>query len=187
MRRGTEHHKIKWGDVVLKRDKQFQLDYLENNERATKTRTGVDVTDSRACTPRIYATPDNPEKCPVSTYMLYRVKRPDGYSKHDDPFYISVVTNEKLPRIQDRWFISSPIGVNKLNIMKIVKNAGLPDNKRITNTSVRKTLLQRMTNSNVTNTLHVYVTGHKNIQSLGNYRTINDTQKYAISSILSKS
>lgn len=189
MRGGTEHHKMKWGDVVLKRDEQLQLDYLEYNERATKTRTGVDVTDSRACPPRMYATPDNPEKCPVSTYVLYRVKRPDGYSKHDDPFYISVVTNEKRPRIQDRWFISSPIGVNKLNdiMKKMSKNAGLPDNKRITNTSVRKTLVQRMTDSNVPDTLQVYVTGHKNIQSLNNYRTINDTQKFAISSILSKS
>lgn len=67
------------------------------------------------------------------------------------------------------------------------KNAGLPDNKRITNTSVRKTLVQRMTDSNVPDILQVYVTGHKNIQSLNNYRTINDTQKFAISSILSKS
>lgn len=70
---------------------------------------------------------------------------------------------------------------------KMSKNAGLPDNKRITNTSVRKTLVQRMTDSNVPDTLQVYVTGHKNIQSLNNYRTINDTQKFAISSILSKS
>lgn len=96
---------------------------------------------------------------------------------------------KKRPRIQDRWFISSPIGVNKLNdiMKKMSKNAGLPENKRITNTSVRKTLVQRMTDSNVPDTLQVYVTGHKNIQSLNNYRTINDTQKFAISSILSKS
>lgn len=79
----------------------------------------MDVTVSRACPPRMYANPDNPEKCPVSTYVLYRDKRPDAYSRHDDPFYISVVTNEKRPRIQERRFISSPIGVNKLNdIMK---------------------------------------------------------------------
>lgn len=60
------------GDVVLKRDEQLQLDYLEYIERATKTRTGVDVTDSRACPPRIYTTPDNPEKMPsVNFYVVY--------------------------------------------------------------------------------------------------------------------
>ncbi|XP_061196504.1 uncharacterized protein LOC133204775 [Saccostrea echinata] len=189
MRGGTEHRNMRWGDVVLKRDEALQLDYLEYHERATKTRTGVDVTDSRACPPRMYATPANPEKCPVSTYILYRDKRPEGYSKHEDPFYISVVTNEKRPRMQDRWFICSPMGVNKLNdlMKRMSKNAGLPDNKKITNTSVRKTLVQRMTDSNVPDTLQVYVTGHKNIQSLNNYRTINDSQKYAISSILSNS
>lgn len=116
MRGGPNTTKKNWGDVVLKREEQFQLDYLKYNERALKTRIGVDVTDSRACPPRMYATPDNPGKCPVSTYMLYRVKRPDGFSKHDDPFYISVVTNEKRPRIHVRWFIRSPIGGNNILI-----------------------------------------------------------------------
>lgn len=95
---GTEHDKMKWGDVVLKRDEQFQLDYLRvpgYNGRATKTRTGVGVTDSRTCPTRMYATPNKLEKCSVSTYILYGVKRPDGYLKDDDLFNISVVTNEK--------------------------------------------------------------------------------------------
>lgn len=65
------------------------------------------------------------------------------------------------------------------------RNAGLPDNKRITNTSVRKTLVQRMTGSNDPDALQVCVTCNKNIQSMNNYRTKNDTQKYAISIILS--
>lgn len=67
------------------------------------------------------------------------------------------------------------------------KNAGLPNNKRITNTSVGKTLVQKMTDSNVPDTLQVYAMGHKNIQSQNNYHIINNTQKYAISSFLSKS
>lgn len=87
MRGGTEHHKMKWGDIVLKKkDEQFQFDYLEYNERAMKTRTDVDVTGSWVCPPCTYATPDNPEKYPVSTYVLHRVKRQDGYSKHNDSF-----------------------------------------------------------------------------------------------------
>lgn len=86
---------------------------------------------------------DNFEKCLVLIYVLYRVKWLDGYFKYDDLFYILVVINEKWLRIQDRWFISSLIGVNKLNdiMKKMLKNVGLLDNKRIINISVWKMLV----------------------------------------------
>lgn len=91
----------------------------------------------------MYVIFDNFEKCLVLIYVLYRVKWLDGYFKYDDLFYILVVINEKWLRIQDRWFISSLIGVNKLNdiMKKMLKNVGLLDNKRIINISVWKMLV----------------------------------------------
>lgn len=68
----------------------------------------------------------------------------------------------------------------------MAKEAGLPENKHYTNTSVRKTLVQKMTDNNVPDTLQVYVTGHKNVGSLNNYRSLSDNHKMAISYILSK-
>ena len=85
-----------------------------------------------------------PSKCPVSAYILYQIKRPEGYSNHDDPFNISAVTNEKRTKLEDRWFNFSPMGVYLNGRMRrISKNTALPDNKRKTNTSVRKSLSNR--------------------------------------------
>ena len=39
MRGGTEHRDLRWGDVVLKINSDGR-EYLEYNERQTKTRTG---------------------------------------------------------------------------------------------------------------------------------------------------
>lgn len=79
-----------------------------------------------------------------------------------------------------------PVGKNKLdNMMKnMAKQANLPGMERLTNTSVRKSLVQKMTDNQVPDSLQVYVTGHKNTQSLNNYRTLNDRHKYMISSML---
>ncbi|KAJ8311334.1 hypothetical protein KUTeg_010689 [Tegillarca granosa] len=177
-----EHRQICWGDIQLKRDPDTGDEYLEYYERTTETRTGDDVKNVRLCPPRMYAYPENRERCPVYTYMSYQSLRPADFCKSGDPFYLAVVTNNKSPAMNEKWFLRAPIGVNKLqNIMKLMaKEACLPQNKRITNTSVRKTLIQKMTDS-----LQVYVTGHKNTGSLNNYRTLNNTHKHAISHILS--
>jgi hypothetical protein len=63
----------------------------------------------------------------------------------------------------------------------LATEAGLAQNKRISNTSVRKTLFKDMTDDS----LQVHVTGHKNLASLNNYRDINDQQKYDNSRVLS--
>ncbi|KAK3099255.1 hypothetical protein FSP39_001710 [Pinctada imbricata] len=183
----TEHRAMCWGDIILKHDNSLNLDFLEYHERTTKTRTGDDLRNVRPCPPRMYATPDNPSRCPVALYMLYSSKRPEGYSNPDDPFYLAAVTNNKNPTIRERWFVKAPVGKNKLdNMMKnMAQKGGLPD-RRITNTSVRKALIQKMTDHNVPDNLQVYVTGHKNPQSLNNYCTLNDAHKYEISRMLSK-
>ena len=64
---------------------------------------------------------------------------------------------------------------------EMAKAANLPE-KRLANTSVRKSLVQNMTDHKVYVTAD---TGHKNSASLNNYRTLNDRHKYAISNILS--
>ena len=68
----------------------------------------------------------------------------------------------------------------------MTEEADLPQNKRFTNTSVRKTLVQKMTDHNVPDTLQIYVTGHKSIGSLNNHRSLRDNHKMAISNILTK-
>jgi hypothetical protein len=127
----------------------------------------------------MYATPAQPERCPVALYMFYKVKRPADFCNPDDPFYLAPVTHNKTPSVREKWFLRGPVGKNKLDtIMK--KMAEACDLPRLTNTSVRKALVQKMTDNNVPDSLQVYVTGHKNASSLNNYRTLNDRHKYAI-------
>ena len=155
-----EHRQICWGDIQLKHDYASKQDYLEYHERRTKTRTGDDLENTRVCPPRMYAVPEDRDRCPVATYMFYQSKRPDDFCRQDDPFYLAVVTDNKQPAVNARWFLRGPIGKNKIEgiMKKMAEEADLHKNKRFTNTSVRKTLVQKMTDNNVPDTLQVYVT-----------------------------
>ncbi|XP_060567334.1 zinc finger MYM-type protein 2-like [Ruditapes philippinarum] len=87
--RGTkENYNLRWGDVCLKTSSDG-VEYLELRERQTKTRTGSNINDVREVTPKIYATPDDLERCPVEMYKLYASKRPNDFCEQDNPFYIS--------------------------------------------------------------------------------------------------
>ena len=186
MRSDTAHRAMMWGDAELQFDHDLNSEYVEFHERATKTRTGININDMRPCAPRMYASPEFPERCPVEVYKRYKSKRPEDYSEPTDPFYIAPVTHTKTPGPSQKWFLRQPVGINKIKeLMKVMsRNAELPDNKHITNTSVRKTLVQRMTDCNVPDNLQVYVTGHKRPESLNNYRQLGNNHKKLISNLL---
>jgi len=64
-------------------------EYLEFNERQTKTRTGSDCRDIRAMAPKMFAT-DGSEKDPIVVYKLYAQKKPEKMNEDDYPFYLAV-------------------------------------------------------------------------------------------------
>ena len=68
-----------WGDVKLCVDSELSCEYLEYNERQTKTRTGTDINNIRVQKPRMYATPGL-DTCPVETYKVYASHRPENFS-----------------------------------------------------------------------------------------------------------
>ena len=51
------------GDAELQFDHDLNSEYVEFHERATKTRTGININDMRPCAPRMYASPEFPERC----------------------------------------------------------------------------------------------------------------------------
>lgn len=193
MRAGTEEHRnLKWGDVTLNYDYELKIEYLQLNERQTKTRTGEDVkVKRRGGMPCMYAAPDNVEQCPVHTYKVYADKRPSDFSDPDTPFYLACNTIKSRPLPGDQWFLRGPVGRNKITglLKSMVVNAGLPSfkSKRLCNTSVRKHLCQELLDKNVPDTLAVHVTGHKNPATLNNYRKPSNMQKFQMSNILTKS
>ena len=63
-----ENREMCWGDVKLCQTSTGQ-EYLEFNERETKTRSGNDPRIVRAIAPKMFAVPNN-KKCPVKAYKV---------------------------------------------------------------------------------------------------------------------
>ena len=80
-----EHRNIMWGDIQIK--EANGQEYLELQERQTKTRTGENVRDVRPVKPKMWASGDR-ERCPVMLHKLYASKRPPKYCNPTDPYYI---------------------------------------------------------------------------------------------------
>ena len=152
--------------MTLKRDSDGR-EYLELRERQTKTRTGEDIRNVCKVAPRAWENGENPERCPVAAYKLFRSKRPKKYCDAEDPFYIAPVPTTPFPSSSERWFISQPVGVNKLcSIMSnMCRAAGVSEDKRLTNHSARKFLVQTLTRARIVDRDIMQVTGHKNVQT----------------------
>jgi hypothetical protein len=69
--------------------------------------------------------------------------------------------------------------------MEIKENGMLDINKRLTNHSARKYLLQKLREHNVEGTDIMQISGHKNIASINNYSKISEEKHKQISKILS--
>lgn len=105
---------------------------------------------------------------------------------------MATITHKSNPSDNEQWFLRGPVGRNKLaGLMKTMADkADLPElsnGKRITNTSARKTLCQKLLDHNIPDAQAVHITGHKNVSSLNNYRQLTNKQQMCISNILSKS
>ena len=154
-----------WGDVSLLKTADG-LEYMEFNERATKTRTGENTGDVRKVKPKMFSVFGS-NNDPVSTFKIYAEKRPQEMNFPDAPFYLGVNNGKIHPDLSGKpWFKKSPVGVNKLNgLMKtIATKAGLGPN--LTNHSGRKTMMQILRDVKVPPTDIVQLSGHKNLQTV---------------------
>ena len=186
MRSAEEHRNICWGDIKLDKDSQGQ-EFLEFVEWQTKTRTGENPRDVRKVKPKMWANSGNVDRCPIAVYKQYSLLRPLDFSNMEDPFYLATNTNQSSMKKNDQWFKRQPIGVNKLSttMRRMSLNAGLPPNKKLTNHSARKHLVQKLSDNNVPPTEIMQITGHKNVQSVNNYSSLNENKHKQISRILS--
>ena len=82
-----ESRKLKWGDIVLKKDGETGNEVLIwRTERESKTRRGNG--DARAFYPTAQAT--NNERCPVYYYKKLRSHRPPEMNNADSDFYLAI-------------------------------------------------------------------------------------------------
>ena len=90
----------------------------------------------------------------------------------DSPFYLAVNNLQPSSLSIRAWFNPQHTGVNKLNslLTDIVNEARLGlENKRLTNHSARKDLVQKLNDNEIPPTQIMQITGHRNVNSVNNY------------------
>ena len=183
MRGCHEHRDLCWNDVKLSEDADGN-EYLVYTERQTKTRPGVDASNVRKVSPKLFST--GTERDPVAVYKIYSDKRPKNVMADDAAFYLGIKYTRK-DSSKKIWFKAAPMGVNKLNtLMKTMALKANINNERLTNHSARKHMIQKLNDNDIPPTHIVQLSGHRNVQSITNYRGLNLNQQKYISGILSR-
>ena len=150
----------------------------------TKTRSGVDASKVRKVSPKMFSTSD--EREPVVAYKIYREKQPEKKMADDAPFYLEI-NHTKTDGSKKHWFKSAPMGVNELNtLMKTMTSKANINNERLINHSARRHMIQKLNDSEIPPTHIMQLSGHKNVQSITNYSSLNLNQQKKISGILSR-
>ena len=183
LRGSHESRQLKWGDVKLKVDSNGK-EFLEFNERLTKTRKGNSEGGSRAFAPKVFAM--GGDRCPFFFYKIYRAHRPQAMNHDEAPFYLTPKGDPLCTKnVQGIWYATMAMGVNSISKITptMAKNLGIT--AKITNHSLRKTLCQILYSAHVDPTVIIQLSGHKNINSVLNYATADMEQQQDMSEILS--
>lgn len=181
IRGGTENRNLRWGDLQLKKTDSGR-EYIEFNERITKTRTAEKQTETRAFPPKQFSHEDT-GSCPVYAYKEYARHRPLNMLAPESPFYLAI--NRLRRSGSECWFKSQPMGEHNIRgLMKtMAEKAGLQGRK--TNHSARKTTCTKLLHSGIAPTVIQQLTGHKNVQSINNYARASLQMQEQMSDILS--
>jgi len=176
-----EHRDMCWGDVKLHKTAN-RVEYLEFNERQTKTRAVSDYSNVRAVPPKMFAT-DETERDPVAVYNFFARKRPEVMNQDDSPFYLAVNNLKADSLARKSWFKSCAVGVNKLNglVKTMVQKAGIA-NDRPRNHSGRKTMIQTLSENDIPPTHIAQLSGHRNLKSIENYSTVSTNNRMNVKS-----
>ena len=170
-----------WGDLTLKFDEDNH-EYLQWNERKTKTRTGNAPNKLRPFQPKIFPNTENSDRCPIAIYKEFKARRPDSAMHDDSPFYLAIKHNRRSS--DDKWYKNAPLGEKELSkiLKSICQNASIPGRK--TNHSVRKTTVSNLLHAGVAPNMITQLTGHANVNSINNYAVASKAQQQEMSNIL---
>jgi len=112
-------------------------------------------------------------------------KRPENVLSDNAPFYLAVNHTRKKDSTK-KWFKLAPVGSNKLNtLMKIMASKVNLNNERLTNHSACKHMIHKLNDHEIPPTHIMLLSGHRNVQSITNYSSLNLNQQKNMSGILS--
>lgn len=102
--------------------------------------------------------------------------------KGNGPLYLSVINRPKSPQV---WYTKVRMGQNTIgNIVKSMASC-LNTNKKLTNHSMRKTLVSKLKTSVQARDVICEITGHSRESSLDDYDQIDENQRRNLSHIIS--
>jgi len=101
-RPGQEQRDLCWADLEIQTNADG-LRYVKfPTERQTKTRTaGENPKNVRES--KMFENRDNPERCPVTTYLAYKQQRPSEMMDDNSPFCLAINT-EMTTLSGKKWF-----------------------------------------------------------------------------------
>lgn len=178
--RGRQEHYDSYVEDFTIRPQQNGGEVIEYRENPTKTRSGG-LRIQRRTTPQLMYSTDGGEKDPVRLFKLWLSKRPEGM-KDSGPLYLSVIPR---PKSTDVWYSRVRMGENTIgNIMKNMATC-LNTTKKLTNHSMRKTLVSKLKTSGQARNVIREITGHSRESSLDDYDEIGEDQRKDLSHIIS--
>ena len=177
-----EHHQLRLEDLkFVKNAITGEIEHVEWVEGLTKTRRGGLVKNKRRVPQKAYKTGER--SCPVHLLEKLISKRPESL-KLSGLLYLTPLTKYTG---RDIWYTIVPVGVNTINtFMKSKQKEGGLDStgKRLTNHSVRKTMVKKLQKQGVPNNKIAAITGHKKEQSLQYYAEMDESDHAEISKVL---
>ena len=178
--RGRQEHYDAYVEDLVIRQQEDGTEVVEFREGPTKTRSGG-LSIRRRTTPQVMYSTDGGKTDPVRLFKLWLSKRPEGM-KDTGPLYLSIINR---PQSTDVWYTKIRMGQNTIgNIMKSMASC-LKTNKKLTNHSMRKTLVSKLKTSGQPRNVICEITGHARESSLDDYDEIDENQRKELSHIIS--
>ena len=154
--RGRQDHYDAYVEDLITRQQEDGTEVVEFREGPTKTRSGG-LTIRRRTTPQVMYSTDGGKTDPVRLFKLWLSKRPEGM-KDTGPLYLSIINS---PKSTDVWYTKIRMGQNTIgNIMKSMASC-LKTNKKLTNHSMRKTLVSKLKKAGKPRNVICEITGHR--------------------------
>ena len=108
--------------------------------------------------------------------------------KTDSPLFLSVnYSHTLIGQKQNEWYKAMSMGINhqyKLTKTLIKSCPDINDNRKLTNHSARRHLVQKLQDKGVQNPQIMQISGHKNVASINSYSRLNQNQQQNISKVL---
>lgn len=149
LRASQEHRNLVFGansQIELKQDESGE--YLIYTERMSKNkRFGLKHSSMEPKQTKIYSLPGNPQRCVVSLYKEYVSHRPESHGlPGHSAFYLA-----RKPKPNDTvWYKASPLGVHSIeNVTKNLFSFLRLSNKNISNSSLRRTVTNRLISAGI--------------------------------------